>query len=99
MLILGRKSMQRIHIGENIVITVLEIQRNRVTLGVDLDVNCAVWDDETEEEELQAADCTRFRAIAARCNDLQTDRPDIQYAITKQLSIDVEADGQGLGHA
>ena len=42
-----------------------------------------VWenDEVPEEEELPAAEATRFRAIAARCNFRQPDRPDIQYAV------------------
>ena len=34
MLVLSRKSMERIQIGDNIVITVLEIQGNKVRLGI-----------------------------------------------------------------
>ena len=33
-----------------------------------------------EEEELPPSDATQFRGTAARCNYLQLDRPDIQYA-------------------
>ena len=46
-----------------------------------MEVECAAWDDEPEREELPAAERTRFRAIAARCNYLQPDRPDMQYAV------------------
>ena len=35
---------------------------------------------EEEEEELEEGDKTRYRAIAARCNYLAIDRPDLQYA-------------------
>ena len=40
-------------------------------------------DDEgsTVEEELPPAEATLFRGIAARCNYLQPDRPDIQFAV------------------
>ena len=34
-----------------------------------------------EEDELPAAEASQFRAIAARCNYLQQDRPDIQYSV------------------
>ena len=34
MLVLSRKSMERIHIGDNVVVTVLEIQGNKVRLGI-----------------------------------------------------------------
>ena len=37
--------------------------------------------DQLEEEELPGAEATQFRAIAARCNYLQPDRPDIQFAV------------------
>ena len=41
-------------------------------------------EDEPEEEELGSAEGTVFRGIAARCNYLQPDRPDIQHA-TKEV--------------
>ena len=55
-----------------------------VTPGIDVEVKCTAWEDdedEPEEDELPAEECTRFRGIAARCNYLQPDRPDIQYAV------------------
>ena len=52
-----------------------------VTPEVDAEVNCVVWDVETEEDELPAAESTGFRAIAARRNDLQPDRLDIQCVV------------------
>ena len=48
------------------------------TAGVDLDIECAAWQEEPEGDELPPAEATRFNAIGARCNDLQPDRPDIQ---------------------
>ena len=35
MLVLSRKLMERIQIGESIVVTVLEIRGNRVRIGID----------------------------------------------------------------
>lgn len=35
MLVLSRKLGDRIHIGENIVITIVDIDRNKVRIGVD----------------------------------------------------------------
>ena len=52
-----------------------------VTPGVDMDVECLAWTDEPEGEELGQAEASVYRAIAARCNYLQPDRPDIQYAV------------------
>ena len=34
MLVLCRKSMERIQIGDNVVVTVLEICRNKVRIGI-----------------------------------------------------------------
>ena len=45
-----------------------------VTPGIDDD------DDESGEVDIEGADATRFRGVAARCNDLASDRPDIQFA-------------------
>ena len=52
--------------------------RSVVTPGVDDD------DDETVEVDIEGADATRFRGVAARCNYLAFDRPDLQYA-TKEV--------------
>ena len=54
--------------------------------GVDFDVECAVWREEPEEEEFPLAEATHFRAIGARCNYLQPDRPDIQYAVKEAVA-------------
>jgi carbon storage regulator CsrA len=35
MLVLSRKLMERIQIGDSVVVTVLEIQRNNVQIGID----------------------------------------------------------------
>jgi hypothetical protein len=52
------------------------------TPGVDPPASGGGDDEETvEEPELPAAEATQFRGIAARCNYLQPDRPDIQYAV------------------
>ena len=59
----------------------LETSKFVVMPGVDTEVTCAVWTDEPEGEELAPEFATKCRAIAARCNDLQPDRPDIQYAV------------------
>ena len=37
------------------------------------------------EEELSKDDAFRFRSLAARCNFLGVDRPDLQYACTGDL--------------
>jgi hypothetical protein len=52
------------------------------TPGVDPPGSGRDEDQEPEEEpELPAAEATLFRGIAARCNYLQPDRPDIQFAV------------------
>ena len=51
------------------------------TAGVDMNIECAAWSDEPDGEELPATEATIYRAIGARCNYLQPDRPDIQYAV------------------
>ena len=35
MLVLSRKSTESIHIGDNVVVTVLEIRGNKVRIGID----------------------------------------------------------------
>ena len=74
-----------------LIIEQLDFQscRTVVTPGVETDVKCAIWenDDEPEEDELPAAEATRFRTIATRCNYLQPDRPDIQYAVKEACRL------------
>ena len=48
------------------------------TPGIDDD------DDENVEVDIEGADATRFRGVAARCNYLAFDRPDLQFA-TKEV--------------
>ena len=35
MLVLSRKPMERIHIGDSVVVTVLEVRGNKVRIGID----------------------------------------------------------------
>jgi len=54
---------------------------------------------EEQIEELQGREATRFRAVAARANYLQADRPDIQYSvkeICRRLAKPVTSDWQKL---
>ncbi len=39
------------------------------------------WEDEENEKELSEEKQTKFRSIAARCNYLAADRPDLMYAV------------------
>ena len=66
-----------------LIVEQLELQSAKavVTPGIDIDVECKAWSEKPEEEELPPAECTRYRAIAARCNYLHPGRPDIQYAV------------------
>lgn len=58
-----------------------------------------VIEEEEKNEELQEKEATRFRAVAARANYLQADRPDIQYAveeICRRMANPVASDWQKL---
>ena len=58
-----------------------------------------VIEEEEQSEELQGKEATRFRAVAARANYLQADRPDIQYAvkeICRRMAKPVVSDWQKL---
>ena len=54
------------------------------TPGVNVIENCAADIEEEDEDVLPPDRATQYRAIGARCNYLQPDRPDIQYA-TKEV--------------
>ena len=66
-----------------LIIKQLELQSAKavVALGAEVDVECKAWTEDPEQQELPASQCTRCRAMAARCNYLQPDRPDIQYVV------------------
>ena len=56
-------------------------------------------EEEEKNDELQGKEATRFRAVAARANYLQADRPDIQYAvkeICRRMAKPVESDWRKL---
>ena len=66
-----------------------------VDLWVGEDGRGAVWtggidgieevDRDDDDVDITGADATRFRGVAARCNRLAFDRPDIQF-LTKEIS-------------
>jgi carbon storage regulator len=62
MLVLCRKSTERIQIGDNVVVTVLEIRGNRVRIGIDAPDEVAVW-----RSELQDAMGTSFTSKPKGC--------------------------------
>ena len=58
-----------------------------------------ITEEEERSEELQGAEATRFRAVAARANYLAADRPDIQYAVKevrRKMAKPVKGDWQKL---
>ena len=59
MLVLTRKSGERIAIGDNIVITVLEVQGKRIRLGIEAPRSISI-----RREELPALDADEELAIA-----------------------------------
>lgn len=42
MLVLNRKTGEKIHVGDDITITVLEVQGNRVRIGIDAPLDVAI---------------------------------------------------------
>ena len=58
-----------------------------------------IIEEEEQSEEFQGKEATRFRAVAARANYLQADRPDVQYAvkeICRRMAKPVVSDWQKL---
>ena len=58
MLVLGRKSTERINIGDHIVVTVLEIRGNKVRLGIEAPKEVHVL--RTELQDVMAQPPTRL---------------------------------------
>lgn len=66
MLILSRRKQESIRISDDIVVTVLEIQRNRVRLGIDAPEEVPVL--RTELQNRNLASPARDYHIKATCN-------------------------------
>ena len=49
MLVLSRKPMERIHIGDSVVVTVLEIRGSKAQIGIDAPKGIHVWRSELKE--------------------------------------------------
>ena len=71
MLVLSRKFDQRIVIGGNIVITVVEIQRDRVRLGIEAPENVVI--DREEIHELK----THLKNLETETTDEPQDEKDV----------------------
>ena len=50
MLVLSRKPMERIHIGDSVVVTVLEIRGNKARIGIDAPKEIHVLRSELQEQ-------------------------------------------------
>ena len=64
MLVLSRKVGQSIHVGHNIIVTILEIQGNRVKVGIDAPIDCRIL--RGELAELNAAAAESSEAVRPR---------------------------------
>jgi carbon storage regulator CsrA len=64
MLVLTRKQQERIHIGENITITVVRIKGNTVRVGIEAPRDVRIIRGETVEKDMPADGRTLTRAAA-----------------------------------
>ena len=55
MLVLSRKPMERIHIGDNVVVTVLEIRGNKARIGIDAPKEVHVLRSELQDQDSVAS--------------------------------------------
>lgn len=46
MLVLSRRCGERIHIGNDITITVVDVDRNKIRLGIDAPSHVGIWREE-----------------------------------------------------
>jgi len=72
MLVLSRKSMERIQIGDSVVVTVLEIQGNRVRLGIDAPRVIHVKRSELRDEIVEAPSGFSSVAVASLESQVST---------------------------
>lgn len=77
MLVLSRKSTERIQIGDNVVVTVLEIRGNKVRIGIDAPKEIRVLRSELKE------------VIASVPSDVGPDIPDLAIASIEETLPDV----------
>lgn len=56
MLVLSRKLGQSIHVGQDIVVTILEVQGNRVKIGIDAPHDCRILRGELAQWNAAAAE-------------------------------------------
>ena len=54
MLVLTRKKQEHIHIGDSIVLTVLEVRGNKVRLGIDAPANVRILRAESQNTSVEA---------------------------------------------
>ena len=77
MLVLSRKSTERIHIGDNVVVTVLEIRGNKVRIGIDAPKEVHVLRSELKE------------VLPSVPSDAGPDIPDLAIASIEETLPDV----------
>ena len=77
MLVLSRKSTERIQIGDNVVVTVLEIRGNKVRIGIDAPKEIRVLRSELKE------------VIANVPSDVGPDIPDLAIVSIEERLPDV----------
>ena len=82
MLVLNRKPMERIHIGDRVVVTVLEIRGNKARIGIDAPKEIHVLRSELQEQVSDASENgSHATAAPTESNDprgieaLETDGP------------------------
>jgi carbon storage regulator len=77
MLVLSRKLMERIDIGDDVVVTVLEIHGNKVRIGIDAPKEIHVLRSELKE------------VLPSGPSDVGTDVPDLAIASIEETLPDV----------
>ncbi len=73
MLVLSRKLHERIRVGPQIVVTVLQVSKGRVRLGIEAPPEVAVWREELGTSTEKRPRCAR---AGASCEGAQSRPPD-----------------------
>ena len=66
MLVLSRKSSESIHIGDSVVVTVLEVRDNKVRIGIDAPKEIHIL--RSELRHVVSKPLRRLGPASARCN-------------------------------
>lgn len=91
MLVLTRKPMQQVRIGDNITITVVKVDRNAIRLAIEAPRDVHILRGELkkfdETNELEVADTDRPLTVASSENEGESDRSPLGSEVRRSMAL------------